>query len=82
MFMDRLRRAKDQAEFDQFMSERNGGGYSGDANDSGYGPDRPNGKPSRPDPRQLTAERAALSPAPSDSQGPVPHRPGLFFGRP
>ena len=46
MFMDRLRRAKDQAEFDQFMSERNGGGYSGDANDSGDGPDRPNGKPS------------------------------------
>ena len=43
MFMDRLRRAKDQAEFDQFMSDRNGGDYSRDANDSGDGP---NGKPS------------------------------------
>ena len=49
MFMERLRRAKDQAEFDQFMAERNGGfnggPHRGDAPNHGSN-DGPNGKPS------------------------------------
>ena len=52
MFMERLRRAKDQAEFDQFMADRNGGGFAGGAyagggsNGNGNG-DGPNGKAGR-----------------------------------
>lgn len=45
MFMERLRRAKDQAEFDQFMAERNGGAYPGGGSGGNGNGDSPNGKP-------------------------------------
>jgi len=45
MFMERLRRAKDQAEFDQFMAERNGASHH-DAGDADAD-DTPKGKPSK-----------------------------------
>ena len=40
MFMERLRRARDQAEFDRFMAERNGHGFAGPSDG-----ERPNGTP-------------------------------------
>ena len=43
MFMERLRRARDQAEFDQFMAERNGSFRTG-ASDGASDDESPNGK--------------------------------------